>query len=139
MAQSEFTKMTRIKLWIYRLLDWLCLFTPVIIYVCIALFGNGVASQKVALVSCVVIAAILTLFNIIAQKRLRCPIWIILIGLYVAMKEYLLPLVIILAVTSIMDDLLFTPLIQHYKAKLEASKVYDERKQEEEVMLCQKH
>lgn len=54
------------------------------------------------------------------------------------MKEYLLPLIIILAVTSIMDDFLFTPLIQHYKAQLEASKVYDARKAEEAVIEEQK-
>lgn len=128
MAQSEYTKVSRIKLWLYRILDWLCLFAPVIVYVCIAFFNDGVTSAgKVTLAGTIIVALILTLFNVIAQKRLRCPIWIVLIGLFVAVKEWLLPLVIILAVTSIMDDLLFTPLIAHYKAQLEANKAIDVR------------
>lgn len=138
MAQSEFTKMTRIKLWIFRILDWIVLCLPIVIYLIIAMTGDGLAIQKVGLASCVVIAIILVLINIIAQKRLRCPIWIILIGLYIAMKEYLLPLIIILAIVSIMDDLLFTPLIQHYKAQLEASKVYDQRESEKVVVNVEK-
>lgn len=131
MAQSEYTKVTRIKLWLFRILDWICLFLPVIIYIIIALSDGGVANiGKVSLVGCVVISLILTLFNVVAQKHLRCPIWIILIGLFVAIKQYLLPLIVILAVTSVMDDLLFTPLIAHYKMQLEASKVYDARTEE---------
>lgn len=128
MAQSEYTKVSRAKLWLYRILDWICLFTPVLVYIIIALCGDGVTTiGKVSVVGTVVIALVLTLFNVIAQKRLRCPIWIILIGLFVAIKEWLLPLVIILAVTSIMDDLLFSTLIAHYKAQLEANKAIDQR------------
>ena len=78
------------------------------------------------------IAIILTVFNIIAQKKLRCPIWIMLIGLFVAIKEYLLPLIIILAITSILDDLVFTPLIGYYKTKLISNKAMDERLPEDQ-------
>lgn len=130
---SEYTKTVRAKLWLYRILDWLILFLPLVVYAVIAYASDSVTTfRKVALSACLVVALVLTLFNVIAQKRLRCTIWIILIGLYVAIQKWLLPLVIILAVVSILDDLLFTPLVAHYKAKLEASKVYDERKEEEE-------
>lgn len=133
MAQSTFTKNCRIKLWLYRILDWICLFAPVLVYICIALFSGGVAVLgKVSIVATVIIALVLTVINIIAQKRLRCPIWIILIGLYVAIQRYLMPLIIILAVTSVMDDLLFTPLIHYYYTKLVASKTIDEREQAEQ-------
>lgn len=133
MAQSTFTKNCRIKLWLYRILDWICLFAPVLVYICIALFSGGVAVLgKVSIVATVIIALVLTVINIIAQKRLRCPIWIILIGLYVAIQQYLMPLIIILAVTSVMDDLLFTPLIHYYYTKLVASKTIDEREKAEQ-------
>lgn len=133
MAQSTFTKNCRIKLWLYRILDWICLFAPVLVYICIALFSGGVAVLgKVSIVATVIIALVLTVINIIAQKRLRCPIWIILIGLYVAIQQYLMPLIIILAVTSVMDDLLFTPLIHYYYTKLVASKTIDERTEAEQ-------
>ena len=125
---SDFTKVCRLKLWLYRIIDWILLFMPVIVYVVIALCDEGVTTVgKVSVVGTVAVAAILALFNIIAQKRLRCPIWIVLIGLYIAIRDYLLPLVIIMAVVSICDDLILTPLISYYRSKLIANKAIDER------------
>lgn len=126
MAQRRRTKSLRRQLWLFRILDMICLLAPVLIYIGIALSSDGIQTvQKVAVVSTTLIAIILTVFNVIAQKRLRCPIWIILIGLFVAIKEMLLPLIIILAITSVLDDLVFTPLIGHYKTALIASKEVD--------------
>jgi hypothetical protein len=125
---SAFTKKCRKKLWLFRILSWLCLAAPLIVYVIFALANDGIkVGYKVTVISMLLIALILTVFNIIAQKRLRCPIWIILIGLYIAIRNYLMPLIIILAVTSVLDDLLFTPLIQYYYTKTVASKTMDQR------------
>lgn len=106
---------------------------PLIIYIGIALSsGEAIVAQKVAVVSTTMIALILSVFNVLSQKRLRCPIWIILIGLFVAVRDYLMPLIIILAITSVLDDLVFTPLISYYKTKLIANKAMDERLDEKE-------
>lgn len=121
------TKESRFKLWFFRILDWICLALPLIIYIIIALAGDGLVAQKVAVVSTAMVAIILTAINIIAQKRLRCPIWILLIGLYIALSEYLMPLIIILAVTSVVDDLVFTPLISYYRSQLISNKTIDSR------------
>ena len=129
---SKYTKDARFKLWLFRILDWICLGLPIIIYVIIALAGDGLVAQKVAVVATTMVAIILTVVNIVAQKRLRCPIWIILIGLFIAIKQYLLPLIIILAITSILDDLVFTPLISYYRTKLIANKAMDERLPDED-------
>jgi len=132
MAASEFTKSCNRKLWLFRILDFICLAAPLIVYIIIALCNNGIKiGYKVAVISTLLIALILTVFNIIAQKKLRCPIWIILIGLYVAIKEWLLPLVIILAATSVLDDLVFTPLIHYYYTKTVASRTIDQREKYE--------
>ena len=134
MATSEFTKSCRRKLWFFRLLDWICLAAPLIVYVIIALFNDGIkVTYKVAVISTLMIALILTIFNIIAQKRLRCPIWIVIIGLYIAIRDYLMPLIIILACTSILDDLVFTPLIHYYYTKTVASKTIDQRQYADEA------
>jgi len=133
MASSRFTKECRFKLWFFRILDWICLAAPLIIYVIIALSsGDAIVAQKVAVVSTTMVALILTAFNVISQKKLRCPIWIVLIGLFVAVRDYLMPLIIILAITSVLDDLVFTPLISYYKTKLISNKAIDERLPEEE-------
>ena len=125
---SSYTTKTRRILWVLRGLNVLLLFVPVIVYVIIALANGGVtAPGKVSIVASVMISIILTTFNVIAKNHLRCPRWIILIGLYVAFRESLLPLIIMLAITSALDDFVFTPLIKHYKAELETSRVIDKR------------
>lgn len=133
MASSKFTKRCRMKLWLFRALDLICLIAPLIAYVIFALVNHDViVAQKVAVVSTAMIAIMLTAFNVIAQKNLRCPIWIILIGLFVAIRDYLMPLIIILAVTSVLDDLVFTPIISYYRTKLISNKAMDERLPEDE-------
>ena len=128
MACSEFTKCCRRKLWFFRILDWVCLSLPLLVYLTMALADDGIkVGYKVAVVGTLVIAVILTIFNIIAQKRLRCPIWIILIGLFVAIRDHLLPLIIILSIVSVLDDLVFTPIIHYYYTKTVASKAIDQR------------
>lgn len=128
MACSEFTKCCRRRLWFFRILDWVCLSLPLLVYLSMALADDGIkVGYKVAVVGTLVIAVILTIFNIIAQKRLRCPIWIILIGLFVAIRDCLLPLIIILSVVSVLDDLVFTPIIHYYYTKTVASKAIDQR------------
>ena len=136
MASSKFTKKSRTLLWTWRVLDWLCLFAPLIIYVVIGLVNNNVTTgQKVTLVAMLFLAIILTMINVIAQKHLRCPIWVLLIGLYVAMNKYLMPLIIILAVTSILDDLVFTPIIHYYYTQTVASKTIDKREAAESASI----
>ena len=128
MAASIYTKKSRRMLWLFRILDWLCLFAPVITYVIIALASEGTLTyQKIAVVGTVMISLILTIFNLLAQKKLRCPIWILLIGLFVAMRDYLMPLIIILAATSILDDLVFTPIIHYYQTLTISNKAIDKR------------
>lgn len=128
MAASQFTKKSRLLLWTWRIIDWLCLFAPLLTYLIIGLANNNVTTgAKVTLVAMLFLALILTAINVIAQKHLRCPIWVLLIGLYVAMDKYLMPLIIILAVTSVLDDLVFTPIIHYYYTQTVASKTIDKR------------
>lgn len=133
MTMSSYTKTLRLKYWLFVGLDWAILYLPIIIYILIVALGNDAKTiGRVALASCVMIALILGAFNVMTKVKLRCPIWIVLIGLYIAVQQLLLPLVIIMAAATVLDDFCFAPLITHYRIKLNASKVYDERKLEEE-------
>lgn len=128
MSKSDFTKGILVKLWICRAVDFAILFLPIIIYALIGFSYENVSNTaKIIMVGTIVVSLILVIFNLVAQKRLRCPLWIILIGLFICIKEMLLPLIIILAVGSILDDLVLTPLIQYYRTKYIASKTIDER------------
>ena len=133
MAESKFTKKSRTLLWTWRIIDWMCLFAPLLVYLTIGLASNSVTTgAKVSLVAMLFLALILTAVNVIAQKHLRCPIWVLLIGLYIAMDRYLMPLIIILAITSVLDDIIFTPLIHYYYTQTVASKTIDKREAAEE-------
>lgn len=128
---SNFTQVCRRKLWLYRVIDAIILVGPLLYYFFAALCDGGVTGVgKVSVVGTVAIALILVMFNVIAQKRLRCPIWIVLIGFYVAVRDWLLPLIIMLAVSSILDDLFLTPIISYYRSKLIANKAIDEREED---------
>jgi len=126
--QSKRTKTCRAWLWIWRIADAVCLISPIFIYVLIALIKEDIViGSKVAVVCCLLISIIMIVVNSLAHKRLRCPIWIMMIGLFVAVKEMLLPLIIIIAITAVLDDLVFTPLIGHYRTALIANKEIDKR------------
>jgi hypothetical protein len=131
MTGSKYTKKCRIKYWLASVLNALLMLVPLATYVGIAMTDGGVTTaQKIGVTGTVLIAILFTGLNVILQKHLRCPIWIVLLGLFIAMQKAILPLIIILAVVSVLDDLLFTPLTQYYKTKLIAAKAMDEREVE---------
>lgn len=100
-------------------------------YICIALGNGGVTTPaKVGVVGTVAIAAIITIFNVLAKKSLRSPIWIVLIGLFVAMKEWLMPLIIITAIATVLDEFVFEPLITRAQTELISNKAIDKRTEE---------
>lgn len=128
MASSNFTKRVRRKLWMVRALDWACVTLPVVGYVLFGLFSHDVETvKKLVLISTCIIAGIVSVTNVFMRQRMRCVVWILIIGLYVAVRELLLPLIIIMAVTSVADDVVFSPLIAYYQAKLASSKTIDQR------------
>jgi len=112
-------------------MDLLILLLPILIYVIIALSDGGVTTTgKVSVVGTVVLAGILSVFNVIAKKRLTCIPWIVLIGLYLALKqvgESLIVFIIIMAITTTIDNFILTPIIATYENKLDASRTIDER------------
>lgn len=132
MASSIQTKQCRLNLWLCRIIDIIILVLPLIIYFFVAVCDDTViVAQKVGLVGMFSIAVMLTVINIAFQKHLRCPIWIYIIGLYIALKNFLLPLIIILAAATVIDEFVLTPMIKYYKTKLIANRAMDERLPEE--------
>lgn len=98
---------------------------PLIIYT-IKGFCEGTPTSKVTLGVCVTTALILTIINIVFKYHMRSTIWILMIGLYVAVDN-IIPLLIMLAVTTIIDEFILTPLARHYKAKYTINKEIDNR------------
>lgn len=127
MKKSKFTKKSKRMLWFLRIVDFLLLFAPLLFYIASAL-GDPIigTTQKITVIGTVAIAAIICIFNLLLQKHLRCPIWIIFLGLYFAIDQ-LMPLMLMVAGASILDEFMFTPLISYYKTKTIANKAIDAR------------
>ena len=128
MAESKATQNARKKLWAYRIAYWACLFLPLLIYVLIGLISDKVSTAgKVTLISMMFLAIVVTFINSMTGKHLRCAIWLLILGIWVAIKDLMLPLIIILAITSVLEDIFFSPMITHLKTVLTSNKAIDQR------------
>ena len=108
-----------------RTLSILMTLIPLVIYT-IKGFCEGTPASKVTLGVCFTTALILTIINVVFKYHMRSTIWILMIGLYVAVDN-IIPLLIILAITTILDEFILTPLSRHYKAKYTINKEIDKR------------
>lgn len=121
------TKKCRLKLWIVRCIDAIALILPLLYYIALCYTGEEITStSKISLTASLAIAGIILMLNIILKFKLRSPIWIILIGIYYCFGDIML-LVIMIAVGTILDEFLFTPLINRYKTELIANVAMDKR------------
>lgn len=106
-------------------IQFLILILPLIVYTFIG-FANGEVVQKLALGCSIFSALILVSINFLFKLSLRSSIWILLLGLY-ACVENLMPLLLIIAFSTLIDELILTPQIKKYKQKFIINKEIDNR------------
>ena len=119
------TKKYKIKLNICRLLSFTITVLPVIIYTIMG-FMDGTIGEKVSLGICVILALIFVLINVMFKYHIRSTLWVLLIGIYVCIDN-IIPLLIIMAATTIIDEFVLVPLINKYKNKYIVNKEIDLR------------
>lgn len=119
------TKKYKIKLNICRLLSFTITVLPVIIYT-IKGFMDGSIGEKVSLGICVILALMFMLINVMFKYHIRSTLWVLLIGIYVCIDN-IIPLLIIMATTTIIDEFVLVPLINKYKNKYIINKEIDLR------------
>lgn len=109
------------------LLSSICSLCPILIYVIKAFVDSDVKEvNKYTLGIMSSLALIVTLINIVAKLHLRCIPWILLLGIYVCLKD-ITTLLIIMAVTTIIDELILVPLHKSFKNKYTINKEIDKR------------
>lgn len=109
------------------LLSLVCSLCPISIYVLKAFIDSDVKEvNKYTLGIMCSVAIIVTLINIVAKLHLRCIPWILLLGIYVCLKD-ITTLLIIMAVTTIIDELILVPLHKSFKNKYTINKEIDKR------------
>lgn len=123
----NYTRNCRIKLWTCRIIDFLILVAPIAYYVCLCYADVEVTSgAKITLTASLVIGAILLMINVILKFNLRCPLWIIIIGVYYSLGD-IMTLIILIAIATVVDELILSPLIRRYHTELIANIAMDRR------------
>lgn len=69
---------------------------------------------KVTLSICCVVALLLTLINIISKYSVRSTMWVLLLGAY-AVLEDVMPYLIAIAICTIIDEFIITPIYKSVK------------------------
>lgn len=125
---SQTTKELKTKKNIFHALSWLLTFAPILIWLCIALAKSNDVT-KTALALSIVVAGLFCLVNLLLKYSIRSTIWILLIGIYIALKD-ITPLLIIIAVCTIIDEFLVHPAYKHYRDRYKINKEIDKRQGE---------
>lgn len=125
MKTSDVTQKYRVYYWVTLVLSWVVIFTPIIYYTILA-FMNGTNVQKFALGLTFFAALALTAINILKKLNLRCITWLLVLGISFCLNE-ITTLIIFMAVTTIIDEIVLTPLNRYYREKLSINKEIDKR------------
>lgn len=124
---SERTEKLQNKLFWLRFALCLILVTPLFYFFVAALAAGGVeAWKKVTLVSTAMFSLILIGVNFVFKFHLRSPLWVMLIGIHVVLDNVVV-LLVLLAITSILDEFILTPWIKHVKIQVITNREIDRR------------
>ena len=109
------------------LLSAMCSLCPILMYVIKAFVDKDVqAVNKYTLGIMCSVALIVTIINIVAKLHLRCIPWILLLGIYLCLKN-ITALLVIMAITTIIDEMILMPLHKSFKNKYTINKEIDKR------------
>lgn len=109
------------------LLSTICSLCPILIYVIKAFVDKDVQEvNKYTLGIMCSVALVVTLINIVAKLHLTCIPWILLLGIYLCLRD-ITSLLIIMAITTIIDELILIPLHKSFKSKYTINKEIDKR------------
>lgn len=122
---SEVTKKYSRLSKLFAFLSIMLTAAPVVVYLIIA-FYNGAVHEKITLGITFIIAALLTIINLILKFHIRSILWIVILGIYFCLDN-IMPLLLIVAIGTILDEFIITPLHKSFKSKANINKEIDKR------------
>lgn len=123
------TKNYKTQAIVYLIASIIITFGP-LLYFTIKGFILGSEITKFTMGTACTVSVILFAVNILTKHHLRSPMWVLLVGIYFALKDIsgqMETLLIILAATTILDEFWFTPAFKHCKSKYSINKEIDKR------------
>ena len=125
MAQSQITRKYANLSLLFGILSFLVFSAPLVYYAVLA-FINGETTEKFTLGLCFVMAAIFLAINVIFKYHIRSTIWVVVLGVYFCLDDIQV-LLIMVAVGTILDEFILTPLHKSYKQKAGINREIDKR------------
>lgn len=125
MELNERTKKIRNRYRLFKSLSICLTFLPLIVYVIIA-FINGQPFEKFTMGCMVMIALIFVMLNVIMKYNIRSTVWVLILGIYLCLDD-ITPLLIIMAVSTIIDEFVVSKLANKYKNQFVINKEIDKR------------
>ena len=122
---STWTQKYKFRARIFWLLSFIATICPMLIFL-VRAFIVGEAHQKLVLGILCIAAIILTVVNVLLKMNIRSTIWLLLLGIYMVI-EYIMPLLLCVAIGTIIDEFVFTPLYKKYKRQYQTHKEIDKR------------
>lgn len=123
--KSNTTKKYETLAFIFGALSLLVLISPVLVYT-IQAFIMGEVVEKFVVGGLGIAALIAAGASLFLKLNLKCPIWLILIGIYFALDN-IMPLLLLVAAGVILDELVLTPLHKNFKNKATINLEIDKR------------
>lgn len=125
MTLSKITKKYKNGYIITNSLSALVTVGPLAYYLVKALI-EGSTQEKLVLGMMVFAALALTAVNILFKYSLRSAIWLAILGIYTCLND-IQTLLIVIAITTILDEFVLSPLAKGYKEKYHINKEIDKR------------
>ena len=125
MAKSDITKKYQRLAILFHALSILVLVAPLAYYTIYG-FINGETTEKLTLGITFVIACILLVINVLFKYHIRSTIWILVLGIYFCIDS-IMPLLLMVAIGTILDEFVLTPLYKSYHNKCTINKEIDKR------------
>ena len=125
--KTEYTVSIQKKAMILHIISLVLTVLPIVIFVFKALFSGEVsASRKLCMGLLVVFSFFLTVVNVLFKYSIRSTIWLLLLGIYICLDN-IIHLLIIIAITTIIDEFIITPLYKRFKEEYKINKEIDKR------------
>lgn len=110
---------------LFSVISALLLFGPFAFYA-IKAFIVAETVKKLALGAMFFISGIIYVFCLAQKYHPRSIVWLLVLGIYVAL-EHIIPLIIAVAIASLLDEFVFTPLAKRYRELTRTNKEIDRR------------
>lgn len=110
---------------ITSVIDWLLVLLPPIVFMIIG-FATAETTRKIVLGVFFFAAVGFGALSIILKLKLKCVIWIFLIGLTIGLNNVMV-IVLTIGICTIVDELVIEPAKKYYKSKYTINKEIDKR------------